>query len=233
MGWADTWNDILSGGSTRWKVTNPECHRLALEHFQHHVPGDPSSVSVYCPLAGDDPFVHLLFTKGYSVTTIDLVPSAVECMKQHFTRKNDNHHENLWTQEMDKDRQTVIWRHISGRATLMVGDALQKRPELMRSFDAVYDKDSFGALSVDLRESFCSRIAEYIKPGGVVYLECKLKDNHDQVKHQGPPFSLRQEELMEPTTYGTHFQYLGGLGEVYPVEMSNVRQMGHIMKRLE
>ena len=87
MGWSDTWNDILSGGNNRWKITCDEAHKKALEHFQRHVPAptcasagaeDDAVVSVFCPLAGDDPMVYNLWKEGYSITTIDLVPAAVE-----------------------------------------------------------------------------------------------------------------------------------------------------------
>ena len=228
MGWAETWNDILSGGSTRWKVTDEASHNIALSNFQNHVKGDPSNVSVFCPLAGDDPMVHLLYSKGYSVTTIDLVPAAVERMKEQFISSEPS---SRWTQHKEEDH-TVIWEHSSGRATLMVGDALQKRPKWKGKFDAVYDKDSFGALPMECRQPFCDRIAECIKPGGILYLECKRKDNHEQVKHQGPPYSLTKEELVDPTSYGKQFQYIQHLGEVYPISMPSASQTGHVLQRV-
>jgi hypothetical protein len=226
MGWAETWNDILSGGSTRWKVTDETCHNIALNNFQSHLKENPSNVSVFCPLAGDDPFIHLLFSKGYSVTTIDLVPAAVERMKEQFISSEPS---SQWTKQ--ENDQTVIWEHSSGRATLMVGDALQKRAHLKGKFDAVYDKDSFGALPIECRQAFCDRIAEYIKPGGILYLECKRKDNHEQVKDQGPPYSLTKEELMQRSNYGRHFQYNEYLGDIYPISMTSAKQTGHILQR--
>jgi hypothetical protein len=229
-GWHQTWSDILSGGNTRWKVTCEECHKQALSHFQEHVKGDPSTISVFCPLAGDDLFVYLLYRQGYSVTTIDLVPAAVEAMKAHFEEQDRSSAaaEECWEKE-ERDN-TVIWKHSSGRATLMVGDALQHRSELESKFDAVYDKDSFGALPKDLRQRFCSLIAKYVKQDGVVYLECKLKDNHEQVKHVGPPYSLKGEDIMESTSYGSDFHYVKDLGIVYDLKMP-MQQTGHVLKR--
>jgi hypothetical protein len=235
MGWAETWNDIISGGSTRWKVTDDASHNIALQNFQSRVKEDPLNVSVFCPLAGDDPMVHLFYSKGYSVTTIDLVPAAVERMREQFIHSEPS---SQWTQQEeegtdDNKSHTVIWKHSSGRATLMVGDALQKHAQLKGKFDAVYDKDSFGALPIECRERFCDRIAEYIKPGGILYLECKRKDNHEQVKDQGPPYSLTKEELMDPTSYGQHFQYIQDLGDIYPISMPTAKQTGHILQRLD
>eukprot|EP01083_Nonionella_stella_P229337 811835_1 len=61
MGWSDTWSDILDGGNQRWKVTDEESHMKAYSHFQRFVQKEPSDTHVLCPLAGDDPFVYLLF----------------------------------------------------------------------------------------------------------------------------------------------------------------------------
>lgn len=230
-GWSNTWKDIISGGNPRWKINNTESHNKALSHFQEYVKGEPSKISVFCPLAGDDPFVHLLFQKGYSVTTIDLVPDAVEEMKKLFSSGGNDDDDDAWKkEEKETSVNTVVWTHKSGRANLIVGDALQKRPELFEKFDAVYDKDSFGALGVDMRKGFCTRIAEYTKPGAIIYLECKLKDNHDEVKHIGPPFSLKGEDLMEASSYGDSFEYVKGLGSVYELTQSML-QTGHILKR--
>ncbi len=226
MGWSDTWSDILAGGNPRWKVTDAESHRKALSYFQKFVMDEPSNVNVLCPLAGDDPFVYLLWSLGYSVTTIDLVPPAVEAMKQQFGNNDE-----VWTKEEAADG-TVIWKHDSGRATLMIGDALQKRTELCGKFDAVYDKDSFGALGKDMRAGFCKRMAEYVKKDGIIYLECKLKDGHEEILDVGPPYSLKKENLMEESSYGACFDHIEDLGIVYPLDMPpTIQQTGHILKR--
>lgn len=227
MGWGDTWSDILSGGNPRWKITDSQSHQIALSHFRQYVQGEPSDISVLCPLAGDDPFIYLLWKSGYSVTTIDLVPAAVEALKEQFSTTDGE--DNVWSKE-ERDG-TIIWKHTSNRATLMVGDALQKRPELDQTFDAVYDKDSFGSLASTMRSAFCTRISEYTKKDAIVYLECKLKSNHADVKDFGPPYSLTREELMEEGSYGEEWEYVMGLGEVYALGFGGMQQTGHIMKR--
>jgi len=221
--WSGSWNKIITGENNLWKVTEESKHRQALSYFQQYVKGDPKDVSVLCPLAGDDPFVHLLWKEGYTVTTIDLVPEAVERMKSQFS--------NDWTKHEDGD--TIVWKHGSGRANLIIGDALQHRSELEDTFDAVYDKDSFGALEKTMRNEFCSRMAEYVKSGGIVYIECKLKANHDDVKDQGPPFSLKGEDLMEKSYYGNSFSYVAELGKVYDLDWPGMEQTGHILKLRE
>lgn len=234
MGWSDTWNDILSGGNSRWKITCDEAHKKALEHFERYVPapaaasgdnGFAAVVSVFCPLAGDDPMVYNLWKRGYSVTTIDLVPAAVEAMRKQFAG------EGSWTETADDKGTATVWTHDSGRATLYVGDALQSRPELRNAFDGVYDKDSFGALGVEMRSGYCNRIAEYCKPGAKIYLEVKLKNKHEQVKDVGPPFSLKKEQLMEKNNYGASFEYVESLGSVYDIAIPSAEQTGHVLSK--
>mmetsp|Transcript_14080 Transcript_14080/g.30590 ORF Transcript_14080/g.30590 Transcript_14080/m.30590 type:complete len:244 (+) Transcript_14080:186-917(+) len=243
MGWSDTWGDILQGGNPRWKIVSNDSHQKALSQFQRFVPistattnnegersSPPPSPSVFCPLAGDDPIVYLLWERGYSVTSIDLVPAAVDSMRSQFT-------DGTWSkatvpEEDGTDTTTTVWTHDSGRATLYVGDALRTRSELINKFDAVYDKDSFGALRKEMRTAFCQRIAEYCKQDATVYIEVKLKDNHDAVKDVGPPFSLQKEDLMEYGSYGSSFEYVEGLGSIYDLPLPSMKQTGHILRRV-
>jgi len=239
-GWANTWDDILSGGNPRWKIASEECHEKAYSHFQNHVlKGENNDTkiqdtSVLCPLAGDDPFVYLLYKKGYNVTAIDLVAKAIEAMKNRF---DDD--DSCWTKEEESSSNDgtagdVVWKHKSGRATFIVGDALRKRSNLNNSFDAVYDKDSFGALQKQLRKSFCQRISEYTKHNAILYLECKLKNGVAGSDDTGPPFSLQREDLMEDDNYGgSKFEYVEGLGRVYdlPGKFASMQQTGHILRR--
>lgn len=108
MGWADTWDDILQGGSQRWKITCEESHQKVISHLDSFLEdkknnsNHSSTLSVFCPLAGDDPIVHLLWKRGYSVTSIDLVPQAVAQMRNHFK-------EGSWMSE-EQDDGTIIWK---------------------------------------------------------------------------------------------------------------------------
>lgn len=244
--WSIAWEDIRNGGNPRWKITSEECHEKAYSHFQKFVlkgrdssddDNDNSNISVLCPLVGDDPFVHLLYEKGFSVTAIDLVAEAIEAMKERFGDGSS-----CWAKEKQSsdgsggdDDDDVVWKHESGRVTLIVGDALKKRPNLNNSFDAVYDKDSFGALPKQLRKPFCQRITEYTKDNGILYLECKLKQGVQGADDSGPPFSLKRDDLMEVDNYGgSKFEYVQGLGSVYdlPNNMNaTMQQTGHVLLR--
>ena len=107
---------------------------------------------------------------------------------------------------------------------------MQKRPELNAQFDAVYDKDSFGALPLELRASYCERLSEYCKPSAVVYAEVKFMQGGKQAG--GPPFHVEKEDLMEATSFGIHFEHVAALGEVYALpNIPSATQTGHILRR--
>jgi hypothetical protein len=112
--WESTWDDILNhGGNTRWKIDDLHIKEQALQRIvqychQYHRPvtaasgggggGDkdmiddddasgssqPQPLHIFCPLAGDDPFVALAWQRGHTVTTIDLVAAAVALQRQQI-----------------------------------------------------------------------------------------------------------------------------------------------------
>jgi thiopurine S-methyltransferase len=224
MTWEDTWNDILGGGSPRWKIENISVKENALAQITKQLP-EKESLKILCPLAGDDRFVHTAWKNGHAVTAIDLVPAAVGAMRQQFGPESE------WTQN-DQESGMVQWAHSSKRATLYQGDVLTVLPELQSSFDAVYDKDAFGALPKDMRSDYCKRVAGYTKPGGILYVEVKLKDDDHPQREAGPPYSVDKETLMQSTNFGYHFEYVAGLGEVFPLSLPYISQTAHILRRL-
>jgi hypothetical protein len=232
MTWANTWKDILSGGSPRWKVDNLAVKQQALLYIskythvgvQPQTTQDKNGIRILCPLAGDDPFVFHAWKEGYSVTAIDLVPDAVAAMRQQFAAEKD------WQMET-RPNGSKVWKHVEGRATLYEGDMMEKRPELLNSFDAVYDKDSFGALDMELRQPFCQRLADYTKDGAIVYTEVKYKDIDSPSRNFGPPYHVETSDLMEPSSFGENFDYVDSLGKVYDLAFPGMQQTAHILRR--
>jgi hypothetical protein len=242
MTWSNTWKDILSGGSPRWIVRDVNAKQQALANIAHYtslsIPSSSNNqangiatLKIFCPLAGDDTFVHNAWSQGHSVTALDLVPAAVAAMRQQFGPDETD-----WTKEEDasnnKNNDMVVWKHSSGRATLYQGDVLTRLPSLSGSFDAIYDKDSFGAIPESIRSSYCDRLAEYLTENGIVYIEVKNKSEDNPGRYQGPPFHLEKEDLMEDDNFGKAFAHVASLGEVYDIGMGGNKQTGHILKRI-
>lgn len=237
MTWSQTWDDILAGGSPRWKVDSKQAKQVALDHITRHAAkgtaataddDDDQALNIFCPLAGDDLFVYQAWSQGHAVTAVDLVSAAVAAMRAQFGPDEE------WTSSSSSSSTDgmVVWKHKSGRATLYQGDALKKLNELQGTFDAVYDKDSFGALDISMRETFCERLADYTKQGGIVYVEVKNKPEGPG-RLQGPPFHLEKKDLLEESNFGRYFEHVEELGEVYTLSsMPGIKQMGHVLKRL-
>ena len=223
MTWKDTWTDILNGGPKRWKVDDLEAKKIALAHITQHsssVEGRP--LRILCPLAGDDPFVHYAWSQGHDVTAIDIVPGALKEIRSQFGEMED------WTSDETLKSQEV-WKHKSGMATLYCGDVFMKRPELLKSFDAIYDKDSFGALPREMRRPFCEILSEFVNDGGTLYIEVKNKENESERKN-GPPFHVEKSDLMEH--FASTFEHVSNLGEVYALPMAGLKQTGHVLRRM-
>lgn len=173
-------------------------------------------------------FFFAFFSKvnqGHSITAIDIVPEAISEIRKQFGNPDD------WSSSSSSESSNQkIWNHNSGRVTLYEGDMMMKRPELSQAFDAIYDKDSFGALTKDLRPAFCDRLSEYAKDGATLYIEVKNKDGPN--KEAGPPFHVDKGDLMEMTSFGKSFRHIASLGEMYPLTIPNMKQTGHILKRV-
>ena len=219
MTWKTTWQDILNGGAQRWKVDDISAKQIALGHILDHT--ESKCLKILCPLAGDDRFVHYAWSQGHDVTAIDIVPEALEAMRCQFGDAED------WSSSTTDEG--VVWKHKSGRAMLYEGDVMMKRSSLLNQFDAIYDKDSFGALDLATRSIFCERLSDYIKDNGTLYIEVKNKTSG---RDQGPPFHVEKQDLMEQSNFGKCFEHIVSLGEVYPLNMPTAIQTGHVLRRL-
>jgi hypothetical protein len=200
-------------------------------------------LNILCPLAGNDMFVHYAWTQGHSVTAIDLMPQAITELRQLFGGVNDDDTDADWTKvdfvgtttnSESKDPNGGIvccWTHKSGRATLFQGDITTPIPELHETFDAIYDKDSFGAIPPSIRSAFCTRMSDYVKVGGILYSEVKFKCDDNPSRFTGPPHHLEKDDFMKEEHFGSTFDYIAHLGEVYDFQTPGAQQMGHVLQK--
>ncbi len=228
MGWSETWSDIVDGGNQRWRVAEVTHKKTALDHIVSHSAASPgTSLSILCPLAGDDAFVYYAWAQGHRVTAIDVVPLAVKQMRRQFDSDDGAGDDADWKRE-EVSVGAVVWRHVSGRANLYEGDVFKVLPAL-ESFDAVYDKDAYGALDPAPRVDFSAGVAGALRPGGILYTEVKVKDASSPERYQGPPYHIEQSDLEK--SFGATMDHVAHLGEIYSVSMGSVKQTAHILRR--
>jgi hypothetical protein len=200
-----------------------------------------SSLNILCPLAGNDLFVKYAWTQGHSVTAIDLLPQAVTSMRKHFSGDDDDADwtrtdyavttTNSESKELENGGMVCCWQHKSDRVTLYQGDITTSISDLNGTFDAIYDKDSFGAIPPSIRSAFCTRMSDYLKVGGILYSEVKFKSDDNPDRHTGPPYHLEKDDFMKDEHFGSTFDYVAELGEVYEFQWPGAKQTGHILKR--
>lgn len=83
---------------------------------------------------------------------------------------------------------------------------------------------------MELRQTYCQRLSEYCKPGAIVYTEVKNRETGKE-SGAGPPFHVEKADLMQDSSFGANFVHIADLGEVYPLEMSGLKQTAHILQR--
>jgi len=216
--WEDTWKDVLRpGGNKRWKDSEGEHVAAVMAEVQKRYAS--RSVAVLVPLCGDTPVVPTLWQQGHHVTGMELVPQALESMRSQFPGSWSSGTEGNFT----------VWKHESGRAELWQGDIAHAAPSLVERHDVVVDKDSWGALPKDFLPTYTQRVASYMKPGGVIILEAKFKDNAEQ-RRIGPPFHTEPEDLRKSWN-PNGVSFITTLGERYRLKRAGLHQIQYLLQR--
>ena len=84
-----------------------------------------------------------------------------------------------------------------------------------------------------MRAIYCQRLADYAQDHAPVYVECKFKKAVAERNNNRPPFHIDRNDLIEPTNFGSYFQYISNLGQVADLRhMPGMSQMAHLLRRL-
>ena len=52
-------------------------------------------------------------------------------------------------------------------------------------------------------------------------------------RDSGPPFHVEKDDLMDKDAFGSWFEHVMSLGEVYSLNSQAMKQTGHILRRLK
>ncbi len=170
--WLSRWQEGRTGfhGAT--------VHADLVRFEDRFLSGGPHRVLV--PLCGSTLDLTWLAERGHDVVGIELSPLAVEAIFE--------------TAGTPATRDTLgpFDRFVAGRLTVLRGDVFGATPELLGTFDRVWDRAAIVALDQPRRVRYASTIRALMSPGAVL-LQNAFR--YEEGRMEPPPFSVSEEEL--------------------------------------
>ena len=188
------WEDAWEKGLTGWHRSDVD---LTLQHHLKDLTAGQPSVSVLVTWCGKSVDLPWLCSQGYSVVGIELSELAV---KQLFE-------ENKIPYSVARQGEFVIYQAKDRKLKVISGDYYKATPELLGTFEAVWDINAFGAVYPVDREKYTSVLTSLLKPNGRILL-CTWEYTPTNMCDNGP-FSMACSLVKE--MFQDHFdvQYLG------------------------
>eukprot|EP01062_Namystynia_karyoxenos_P029038 TRINITY_DN21890_c0_g2_i1.p2 TRINITY_DN21890_c0_g2~~TRINITY_DN21890_c0_g2_i1.p2 ORF type:complete len:266 (+),score=72.06 TRINITY_DN21890_c0_g2_i1:94-798(+) len=217
--WKATWDDIISGGSQRWKDGEREHCRMTLELLRTRFGADVGPLRVLVPLSGDTPLCVHLWQAGHTVTAMELIPEACAALRATFPGEWTERTEGPWT----------IWELAAGRMQIWQGSIFDAAAALEGQHDVVVDKDSWGAVGRDTLPDYTRLVAGYLRPGGWVYLEAIQKDD-PAARLSGPPWHTETAPLAD-SWKPRDVTLVEELGEPYTLTVPGMRRLAWVLRK--
>jgi thiopurine S-methyltransferase len=166
---------------------------LLVKHFQalSLAKGD----RVFVPLCGKTRDIHWVLQNGYRVAGAELSPIAVKQLFDELGLKPNISEEG------------PLHRYRADNLDIFVGDLFDLTRERLGRVDAIYDRAALVALPEDMRRRYASHLAA-ITGNAPQLLICF---EYDQRQLEGPPFSIRKEELNILYTGNYELTFLEGV----------------------
>ena len=169
----------------RWDAETPGFHQAAVNaelrtHTDWLVGDRPSGV--YVPLCGASIDLDWLATHFDAVVGTELIPAAVE----RFFRERKQ----APAVEIHGDHRRLS----AGNVTIIEGDALSVKREMLGPISSWYDRAAMIALRPELRRIYVDALRRLL-PAGARGLLITL--SYDQTIASGPPWSVSEEEVLD------------------------------------
>lgn len=183
--WESRWNE----GQIAFH--RPEPNVLLVEHIAYF----EGAKRIYVPLCGKSVDLAYLRGRGHEVIGTEFVPLAIE---QLFAALGE-------TPTVTK-RGPYRAHEVKG-LTILQGDAFEVTPELLGGHvDMIYDRASMIAVAPATRAQFMETFNRVLSPKGRI---AEIVFEYDQTKIDGPPWSVKEEELDEMTAAWGEVRILG------------------------
>eukprot|EP00010_Vexillifera_abyssalis_P002060 CAMPEP_0201552230 /NCGR_PEP_ID=MMETSP0173_2-20130828/14569_1 /ASSEMBLY_ACC=CAM_ASM_000268 /TAXON_ID=218659 /ORGANISM="Vexillifera sp., Strain DIVA3 564/2" /LENGTH=236 /DNA_ID=CAMNT_0047962673 /DNA_START=79 /DNA_END=786 /DNA_ORIENTATION=- len=216
--WNKAWSDLIESGDLKWKKSENQL----VESVYPQLLKDKAlekNAHILFPCSGDCILIPFLYTQdeyNFSVVALELIPSAVDALKKRFPAKT----------EFTKEKHSWGMLHTSTdqRAKIYQVDLIkQDLASFMDKFDLIFDKDSFGAMTLDDREAYAKNMLSLMKPQSKYYFEVKHKPADSETgkvdTKQGPPFHVTNEII--ETYFGKDLKLSKDYQELYQWTQEN------------
>ena len=188
---------------TRWQekrigFNQSQVNPLLMKCFSHL--NVPAGGRVFVPLCGKSIDMAWLTAQGYNVVGVELVETAVQ---EFFAEQNI-----VPTVYQHADNPTIksYQGQLAGQTiTLWVADIFALTAEDIDNVDAVYDKAALIALPANMRVKYSEQVRQLSDTADKKFApQLLITLNYDQIKKNGPPFSISSEQIQQ--YYGEHYQ---------------------------
>ncbi len=175
----------------RWQKNEIGFHQETVNSYlQSHwralsVKGDEA---VLVPLCGKSHDMWWLADRGHPVLGVELSPIACKDFFEEAGRTAMVHPEERFT------------RFEHDNVQLWCGDFFALTAEDVSHVKLVYDRAALIAFPPDMRSRYARHLTSIIRPGARILL---VTLEYPQEEHEGPPFSVRGEEIEQ--LYGRHY----------------------------
>eukprot|EP00659_Diplonema_papillatum_P013951 gene13951-21337_t len=201
------WDDRWGAGQTSWKTTEDAAWPFDANLKAVGYAGEASGAGLraFVPLCGDSAVVPVLLQRGFEVTGVEGSPKACAAMRKRLA-------------SIAGDKAAAL----SEKLTLVCGDFFHEARQLpAASFDLIYDRASFVAVSPDRRREYAEIMTRLRKPSTRMYFEGvwrnkKFAGSDDPAAHVqlGPPHHTEPDHvraLYEPM--GWQFDLILGIDQ--------------------
>ena len=182
----DFWDNCWQRESQPFHVAKP--HQLLIKHYQTIFSKDHK---VLVPLSGKTIDTLFLAEQGFQSVAIEFNPTAVE---KFFLENNLNPTAQPLAKGMNSSEQDLsdIQLYQLPNIDLWQADFFAVTSQMVGSFTQVYDRASFVALPVEMRQQFAQHLQSLLLPNSVILM---VTMDYDPEQMSGPPFHVTLHEL--------------------------------------
>lgn len=170
--WKETWEK--TGGNVPWQKSEVDGY---LQEHINDLTGGEKNVSILVTWCGNSLDIPWLSSQGYDVVGVEISELGVRQMFEENGIPYSTTQEGGFSIYQAQDRKMKVF----------VGNYYNLTPELVGTFDGVWDNNAFGAAEVANREKYMSVLVSLLKPDGRVLLG---NWEYGELVRDSAPFSL-------------------------------------------